>query len=130
MADSLDSGSSVLYGRAGSSPASRTSSEIPAVVPFPALPKTALWWEFLRFPPRLASLDSRRKGNGGTRGGRKIDFDGLLQTHTLIKTQSARVRTRLFPAHLYQKVPIPPQVHAVIAMCYNQLSRAEFMEIY
>ena len=54
------------------------SSEIPTTVPFPALPKTALWWGFLRFPPRLASLDSRRKGNGETRGGRKIDFNHLL----------------------------------------------------
>ena len=41
------------------------SSEIPTTVPFPASPKTALWWEFLRFPPRLASLDSRRKRDGG-----------------------------------------------------------------
>ena len=61
----------------GSSPGSAASSEIPTTVPFPASPKTALWWEFLRFPPRLASLDSRRKGNGGIRG-RKIDFVRLL----------------------------------------------------
>ena len=53
--------------RRGSSPRARTSSEIPATVPFPASPKTALWWEFLRFPPRLASLDSRRRGIGGIR---------------------------------------------------------------
>ena len=38
--------------RAGSSPATGTSSEIPTTVPFPASPKTALWWEFLRFQPR------------------------------------------------------------------------------
>ena len=66
---------------AGSNPVGRTSSEIPAAVPFPASPKTALWWGFLRFPPRLASLDSRWKGNVGTRGGRKIDFDRLLHVN-------------------------------------------------
>ena len=44
---------------AGSTPASRTSSEIPATVPFPASPKTALWREFLRFHPRPAALGSR-----------------------------------------------------------------------
>lgn len=43
---------------------SRTSSEIPTAVLFPALPKTALWWEFLRFPPRPAPLDSRWSGDG------------------------------------------------------------------
>ena len=36
-----------------------SSSEIPATVPFPALPKTALWREFLRFQPRPAALGSR-----------------------------------------------------------------------
>ena len=40
------------------------SSEIPNTAPFPASPKTALCWEFLRFPPRLAPLDSRRRGTG------------------------------------------------------------------
>ncbi len=36
-----------------------TSEEIPLTAPFPALPKTAQDGEFLRFQPRLASLDSR-----------------------------------------------------------------------
>ena len=40
------------------------SSEIPAFVPFPAPPKTALRWEFLRFPPRTALLGSRRYRDG------------------------------------------------------------------
>ena len=48
------------------------SSEIPTTVPFPASPKTALWWEFLRFPPRLASLDSRRRGSGESGGEKSI----------------------------------------------------------
>ena len=67
LADSLDSGSSVLYGRAGSSPASRTSSEIPLTAPLPAPKgrKAAPDGEFLRFPPRLASLDSRWRGERG-----------------------------------------------------------------
>ena len=41
-----------------------SSSEIPAIAPFPASPKTALWWEFLRFRPRFASLDSGPRGDG------------------------------------------------------------------
>ena len=47
-----------------------SSSEIPTTVPFPALPKTALWWEFLRFRLRLASLDSEasRTGEAETAG--------------------------------------------------------------
>ena len=49
----------------GSNPRRVTSSEIPTTVPFPALPETALWWEFLRFPPRLASLDAGARGTGG-----------------------------------------------------------------
>ena len=35
-----------------------TSSEIPTAAPFPASPKTALWWEFLRFRAGFAALDS------------------------------------------------------------------------
>ena len=48
----------------GSNPSRCASEEIPTTVPFPASPKTARWWEFLRFPPRLAPLDSRRMGTG------------------------------------------------------------------
>ena len=56
-----------------------SSSEIPTTVPFPASPKTALWWEFLRFPPRFAGLAA--DGGRGCEGRlRKIDFDRLLQT--------------------------------------------------
>ena len=73
----------------GSTPPASTSSEIPTTVPFPASPKTALWWEFLRFPPRLASLDSRRKGNGESREGRKINFPHLLQLRDSHHTVSA-----------------------------------------
>ena len=47
-----------------SSRTTRTSSEIPATAPFSALPKTALWQEFLRFRPRFASLDSRPRRTG------------------------------------------------------------------
>ena len=64
-------------GRAGSTPASRTSSEIPATVPFPASPKTALWREFLRFQPRPAALGSRL----GPPCGRL--FQGLRKRHPL-----------------------------------------------
>ena len=70
MADSLDSGSSVLYGRAGSSPASRTSSEISLTAPLPspqAPRKAPQDGKFLRFQPRLASLDSRLIFYGGRR---------------------------------------------------------------
>lgn len=57
-------------GAGGSNPFWRASSEIPTTVPFPALPKTALWWEFLRFRLRLASLDSEasRTGEAETAG--------------------------------------------------------------
>lgn len=57
-------------GAGGSNPFWRASSEIPTTVPFPALPKTALWWEFLRFRLRLASLDSEasRAGEAETAG--------------------------------------------------------------
>ena len=44
---------------ASSSLVARSSSEIPTTVPFPASPKTTLWWEFPRFQPRFAPLDSR-----------------------------------------------------------------------
>ncbi len=60
-----------------------SSSEIPTTVPFPALPKTALWREFLRFPPRLASLDSRRRGSGES-GGEK----SILPTYCSKESQS------------------------------------------
>ena len=42
----------------------RTVKRIPTTAPFPASPKTALWWEFLRFRPRFASLDSGPRGDG------------------------------------------------------------------
>ncbi len=42
----------------------RTVKRIPTTAPFPASPKTALWWEFLRFRPRFASLDSWPRGDG------------------------------------------------------------------
>ncbi len=59
-----------LKGLEGSNPSfSASSSEIPNTAPFPASPKTALCWEFLRFPPRLASLDSRRRGTGMRKNG-------------------------------------------------------------
>ena len=48
----------------GSNPRRVTSSEIPTTAPFPASPKTALWWEFLRFPPANASLVCGRRGRG------------------------------------------------------------------
>ena len=41
-----------------------SSSKIPAIVTFPALPKTARWWEFLRFPPRLAGLAAEGNARG------------------------------------------------------------------
>lgn len=63
LVNMLDLGSSAAR-LMGSSPITRTSSEIPTTVPFPALPKTALWWEFLRFRPRFASLDSWPRGDG------------------------------------------------------------------
>ena len=66
LADMRDLGSRAAM-RWGSSPHARTSSEIPAAVPFPASPKTALWRGFLRIPPRTASLGSRRRGDGGCR---------------------------------------------------------------
>ena len=44
---------------ASSSLVARSSSEIPTTVPFPAPPKTTLWWEFPRFQPRFSPLDSR-----------------------------------------------------------------------
>ena len=93
LVNMLDLGSSAAR-LMGSSPITRTSSEIPTTVPFPASPKTALWWEFLRFPPRLASLDSRRKGNGETRGGRKIDFKTALIKEALIKSTCADLRQK------------------------------------
>lgn len=71
LVNMLDLGSSAAR-LMGSSPITRTSSEIPTTVPFPASPKTALWWEFLRFPPRLASLDSRRRGSGESGGEKSI----------------------------------------------------------
>ena len=49
---------------ASSSLVARSSSEIPNAAPFPALPKTALCWEFLRLQTRFASLDSGPKGTG------------------------------------------------------------------
>lgn len=56
LADSLDSGSSVLYGRAGSSPASRTSSEILLTAALPAfggkLRRTENFFAFGRNPLR------------------------------------------------------------------------------
>ena len=58
-------------GAGGSNPFWRASSEIPTTVPFPALPKTALWWEFLRFRLRLASLDSEASRTG------EAETDGL-----------------------------------------------------
>ena len=65
LVDMRDLGSRAAM-RWGSSPHARTSSEIPTTVPFPALPKTALWWEFLRFsaPIRFAGLaaEGERKG--------------------------------------------------------------------
>ena len=45
---------------ASSSLVARSSSGIPTTVPFPAPPKTALWWEFLRFPTGTAPLTFRR----------------------------------------------------------------------
>ena len=81
-----------------------SSSEIPTTVPFPASPKTALWWEFLRFPPRLASLDSRRKGNGENREGRKIDFVRLL--HDKMTDYTKGVVCHLLLEHTQ---PITPQ---------------------
>ena len=50
---------SVVTDFGGSNPPSPTSSEIPTTVPFPAPPKTALWWEFLRLQPRTALLGPR-----------------------------------------------------------------------
>ena len=48
----------------GSNPRRVTSSEIPNTVPFPALPKTALCWEFLRFPSEPAPLGFGWRGRG------------------------------------------------------------------
>ena len=50
---------SVVTDFGGSNPPSPTNSEIPAAVPFPASPKTALWREFLRLQPRTALLGPR-----------------------------------------------------------------------
>ena len=59
---------SVVTDFGGSNPPSPTNSEIPAAVPFPASPKTALWREFLRLQPRTALLGPRLSfftGDGG-----------------------------------------------------------------
>ena len=64
LADTMDLGSIPATGR-GSSPLGRTSSEIPNTAPFPALRKTALCWEFLRFRAGFALLDSGPKGARG-----------------------------------------------------------------
>ena len=50
---------SVVTDFGGSNPPSPTSSEIPAAVPFPASPKTALRREFLRFHLRTTALGSQ-----------------------------------------------------------------------
>ena len=57
---------SVVTDFGGSNPPSPTSSEIPATVPFPAPPKTALWWEFLRLHPRTSLLGPRLSFLRGT----------------------------------------------------------------
>ena len=67
LVNMLDLGSSAAR-LMGSSPITRTSSEIPTTVPFPAPPKTALWWEFLRFPPANASLVRGWRGDAGNTG--------------------------------------------------------------
>ena len=56
-----------------------SSSEIPATVPFPASPKTALWQEFLRFPA---------KAGGRFRGGPMLGRD-QIPAFALLKTYLA-----------------------------------------
>ena len=48
-----------------------SSSEIPTAVPFPALPKTALWWEFLRFSATIRFAGFVAEGD---RAGAKNQF--------------------------------------------------------
>ena len=64
---------SVVTDFGGSNPPSPTSSEIPTTVPFPAPPKTALWWEFLRLQPRTALLGPRLRFFTGDEGRRTGD---------------------------------------------------------
>ena len=97
----------------GSNPRRVTSSEIPTTVPFPALPETALWWEFLRFPPRLAAHPSgcsaglAAEGDGEGRFSHHRSVSGFTGNCTLmgISSLSAEIRSAGLSADFCKKEP-------------------------